>query len=251
MAEQNGDGFARAVSEEELDAGQAELLRLYPIPEARASNCIPALTLGQARVVAHRGQRYVLERLRFVDGLALHGLFTELRRRMASADPADGGDVVPALTLARAVVAQLGLLLRPDTGWRRWAHRVVPSVMSDLVRNPFADATWPELHDLVGRVLEVPDEMPRALPEPGERAATTDWTDQLAAFAHAFPAWTQPDGYPRSWAHFIAGTVHLGRQNARQILADMRAANLARAAAHGAQIEPTVEKLRLLGGMAA
>lgn len=50
------------------------------------------------------------------------------------------------------------------------------------------------------------------------RARQVDWLHDLALFALRFPAWTQPDGYPLSWRHYIYGMGAVERENAAEKL---------------------------------
>lgn len=45
-------------------------------------------------------------------------------------------------------------------------------------------------------------------------------------FAASFPAWTDADGWPRSWRHFVYGMAHLARRHARQVLAQAEAVKI-------------------------
>ena len=55
--------------------------------------------------------------------------------------------------------------------------------------------------------------------------------DMAAAFALAFPAWTGPDGNPRTWQHFVYGMRHLARHRARQDLHTAEAVRMAQVTA--------------------
>ena len=51
---------------------------------------------------------------------------------------------------------------------------------------------------------------------------------QAAEFAQRLPAWTGPDGLPRSWKHFVIGMRYLSRDSVLRVLdtaTAVRAAN--------------------------
>lgn len=73
----------------------------------------------------------------------------------------------------------------------------------------------------------MPDEVLRPARPVDAPRSPADLADALCEFARAFPAWTTPDGFPRSWRHYVLGMGHLGRASARESL------RLAQAAAIG------------------
>lgn len=204
----------------------------------RVANVIPALTLGAARVVAYRGETYTLRRLRFVDGLALHGAFTDLARVYAMTEPTDEDNVLGAAQ-SRRVTELLGSLLTP-------LGTFPARVRSEPVS--FLTITWPEMHDVLRQVLALPDEMP---PIVGASQATGPWDalDALLSFVARYPAWVTRRGYPLSWAHFLAGLAHSSREAGRAFLAQYGAA--AAAQSGGEPARQMIEQARVQGRVAA
>ncbi|HYC31120.1 MAG TPA: hypothetical protein VEB59_02470 [Gemmatimonadales bacterium] len=141
------DGFARPLSLEEIEGGQAELQAreaarvqqyLDQTPEPR--NLALALSLGEAEVLQFRNRVFRVPPVPYPSGLRLQAILRRLERLKGL--PEDEAMLTELLGLLHEAVQLFHSLVRPATLWDRLFWR--------LRANPFLHATETEVGELLG-----------------------------------------------------------------------------------------------------